>query len=291
MERTKLGNFDVTILDPRIIVFHNAIDDCKGLIEHYEKNAPWRGWFGFGRQVDEQGPYFKYEGDNSDFPSYEEWKRVMIDTTPDMPIRQHVSERFYYATKEYVEYTGTTLPNWICKNWTLARYIPDENVINNENLTMNYHTDYMVGHHDLPGEKFGITAVIYPNDDYEGGEIAFRISDENYQIAKEIEYKPVTGDIVIFPAEHPYYHGVRRIWNKAKYIIRAYWQYERDATPEWTALKEKYGDKFKEMEQERVNRHDLMDADPFLRPMYSITEYYERLENGTLPDPSWKDGH
>lgn len=289
MEKTKLGKFDVTILDPRIIVFHNAIEDGQELIDHYEKNWPWKGWFGFGRQVDEQGPYMMWE--NPEFPPYSEWKRVMIDTIPERPIRQNVAEQFYWATKEYVDYTNMELPNWICKNWTLARYIPDENVINNDTLNMNYHTDYQVMQHDWPGEKFTITAVIYPNDDYEGGEIAFRVADENWKIAKEVEYKPKAGDIVIFPAGHPYYHGVKRIWNKAKYIIRVYWQYMAEATPEWKALKEKYGDKFQEMEKERINRHDLMNADPFLRPMYTITEYYEMLEKGTLPDPNWKSGN
>lgn len=288
MERTKLGKFDVTILDPKIIVFHNVIENGKELIDHYEKEWPWRGWFGFGRQVDEQGPYLHH--DEPEFPSYEVWKRVMIDTIPERPIRQNVAEQFYWATKEYVDYTDTKLPNWVCKNWTLARYIPDEDVINNKDLNMNYHTDYQSQQSDWPGEKFTITAVIYPNDDYDGGEIAFRVSDENYDVIKQIEYKPVAGDVVIFPAGPPYYHGVKRIWNKAKYIIRVYWQCITEATPEFEALKEKYGEKFQEMERERISRHDLMEPEPVLRPMYSMTEYYERLENGTLPDPGWRSG-
>ena len=288
MEKTKLGDFEVTILDPKILVFHNVLLDPKGLIEHYEKNTPWKGWYGFGRQVDEQGPFIHYESE--EFPPYSEWKRVMIDTTPERPVRQEIADRFYWATKEYVDYTGTKLPNWICKNWTLARYIPDENIINNDELTMNYHTDYQASAHDSPGEKFAITAVMYPNDDYEGGEISFRVSNENYEVVETLEYKPVAGDVVIFPAGHPYYHGVRRIWDNAKYIIRAYWQYVAEPTTEWSTLREKYGDRFPELEKERMNRHDLMEADPVLRTMFSITEYYDRLEAGTLPPIGWKDG-
>lgn len=281
-EKTKLGEFDVTILDPRIVVFHNTLSDPKGLIKHYERNLPWRGWFGFGRQVDEKGPSLD---NHPHFPSADEWKSTMIDGITD-PVRREVAKTFHAATEQYVKYTKTELPNWTCRNWSLARYLPDENVINNEDLTMNYHTDYQVSTHDQPGDKFAVTAVIYPNDDYEGGEIAFRLSDDDWNLSKEISYKPKAGDIVIFPAEHPYYHGVKRIWNNPKYIIRIYWLYSSEGTPEWHSLREKYGtERFKELEQERVSRHDLMEAKPFLRPMFTITEYYEMLEAGTLPEP------
>lgn len=288
MEKIKLGDYDVTVLDPKILVFHNTIEDGKKLIDHYEKEWEWTGWFGFGRQVDEQGPYMNYE--SPEFPPYEVWEKMMIDTIPERPIRQDVARQFFNVSKEYVEYTGWEQPNWVCKNWALARYLPDEDAVNHEILSMNYHTDYQVNQHDWPGEKFSITAVVYPNDDYDGGEITFRVADENWKIDKEISYKPVAGDIVLFPAKHPYYHGVKRIWNKPKYIIRIYWQYIAEATPEWSRLKEKYGEKFQEMERERINRHDLMISDPFLKNMFTIEEYYERLENGTLPDPSEKSG-
>jgi hypothetical protein len=285
MERVKLGGFEATILDPRIIVFHNAVKDPDGLIDHYEKNLPWRGWFAFGRQVDQLGPSIM---ENPEFPTWEQWKSSMIDTMTD-PIRNHVAEVFYRTSEEYYKYTGTTFPNWTCKNWSLARYLPDENVINNDELTMNYHTDYQHSKHDQPGEKFATTAVIYPNDDYEGGEISFRVANSNWEIEKQIDYKPVKGDIVFFPAEHPYYHGVKRVSGAAKYIIRLYWQYTSEGTEEWHKLHEKYGDSFRELEQQRIDRHDLMMAIPFLRPRFTITEYYEKLEDGTLPDPHEHD--
>jgi hypothetical protein len=288
MKKSKLGRFDVTILDPKIIVFHNALPNPKELIEHYERHTPWKGWFSFGRMVDEQGPIL--ESSKKEFPSYSEWKSIMIDSTPERPVRQEVAESVYWTTKEYVEYTKTKLPNWMCKNWTLARYIPDENIINHAELTMNYHTDYQAMTHDSPGEKFAITAVMYPNDDYEGGEISFRVSNDDYEVVETLEYKPLAGDVVVFPARHPYYHGVRRIWGNSKYIIRTYWQYVSEPSPEWLALREKYGDRFPELEKERMSRHDLMVAEPVLRNGFSITEYYEHLEAGTLPNPVFKGG-
>lgn len=281
MEKVKLGQFSATILDPRIIVFHDVLDDPDGLIEHYERDLPWRGWFGFGRQVDELGPTIE---EAPEFPTWEHWKAAMIDSVKD-PYRQNIAASFHKASEEYFKYTGTTFPNWTCKNWSLARYLPDENVINNDDLTMNYHTDYQHAKHDQPGEKFAVTAVIYPNDDYEGGEISFRVASPEWEVEKEFDYKPQKGDMVFFPAEHPYYHGVKRVWDKGKYIIRLYWQYTSEGTQEWHDLYKKYGDAFRDMENERVNRHDLMVARPFLRPMFTINEYYERLEEERLPLP------
>jgi hypothetical protein len=276
---TTLGDFKVTILDPKIIVFHNVLSDPAALINYYEKNSPWRGWFGFGRQVDEGGAIISTEK----FPTEAEWQSRMVDSTQD-PYRKEIASSFYKTSKEYVKYTNTGLPNWSCKNWSLARYLPDENVINDENLTMNYHTDYQHNKHDQPGEKFAITAVLYPNDDYDGGEISFRIASPTWDIDREINYKPLSGDIVFFPAEHPYYHGVKRLFNKAKYIVRLYWQYESKGTETWHSLYEKYGESFRDMENKRINRHDLMISAPFLRSKYTIEEYYRLLDNKTLPD-------
>jgi hypothetical protein len=278
---TKLGKFKVTILDPKIIVFHDVLSDPSGLIDYYEKNTSWRGWFAFGRQVDQGGPTIATE----EFPTELEWQSYMINSTEDI-YRKEIALSFFKASKEYATYTKTSLPNWICKNWSLARYLPNENIIKDTNLTMNYHTDYQHSKHDQPGEKFGITAVLYPNDEYDGGEISFRVASKDWKIEKEIDYKPRSGDLVFFPAEHPYYHGVRRLENSAKYIVRLYWQYDSPGTKEWHDLYKKYGDAFRDLENTRVNRHDLMFTDPFLRPKYAINEYYEHLENGTLPDDS-----
>lgn len=281
MARVTLGGFEATILDPKIIVFHDAIKNCDELIEHYEKDLPWRGWFGFGRQVDELGPTIV---ENPEFPTWDEWKSQMIDSVQD-PFRQHIAEVFYKTSVEYFKYNSVTYDNWTCKNWSLARYLPDVDAVNHPDLTMNYHTDYQESKRDQPGEKFATTAVIYPNDDYDGGEISFKIAGPDGEVADTIEYKPVKGDIVFFSAEHPYYHGVRRVWGKAKYIIRLYWQYTSEGTQDWHDLHAKYGDAFRQMENDRINRHDLMIARPLLRPMFSINEYYERLEAGTLPLP------
>ena len=279
---------NITILDPKIIVFHGVVSDCKGYIDFYETNVPWDGWFKFGSQVKAEAimhaPLVK---NSSEFPTLEEWHNSMVEDEYIShriadPYKQELSKSMYSASKFYMDYTKHTQPNWVMRPWALAKYTPDVDMVNDDNLTMHYHTDYVLKDSESPGEKFAITSVFYPNDDYGAGEISFRlIGDEG--VLKQIDYKPKAGDIVMFPSGHPYYHGVKRITGAPKYITRMYWQYEYEGSEDWHELNAKYGpEKFAELEDERIKNHNVMMAKPYLRPMFSIKEYYELLESGEL---------
>jgi hypothetical protein len=278
---------DITILDPRVVVFHNAVFDCKGYIDFYETNMPWNGWFRFGSQVEVgsvvHGPLIK---NTPEFPSVEEWHSSMVDVTIPSgnydPYSQELAKSLYSASKFYVDYTKHTQSNWIMRPWVLAKYIPDVDMIDSDTLTMNYHTDYVLKDCESPGAKFAITAVFYPNDDYGSGEISFRVVGEQ-GVLKQIDYKPKAGDIVMFPSDHPYYHGVKRITGAPKYITRMYWQYEYTGSDDWHELNAKYGaEQFAELERQRLDNHNLMLPTPYLRPIFSIKEYYTLLDSGQL---------
>jgi signal peptidase I len=280
---------DVTILDPRIIVFHNVVSDCKGYIDFYETNMPWDGWFRFGSQVKVEAimhsPLIK---NTSEFPTVEEWHSSVVEAhLPDGtydPYKQELAMSLYSASKFYVDYTKHTQPSWILRPWTLAKYTPDVDFVKHDELTMHYHTDYVLKDCESPGEKFAVTAVFYPNDDYGAGEISFRLIGEE-GVLKQIDYKPKAGDIVMFPSDHPYYHGVKRITGSPKYIARMYWQYDYEGSDDWHELNAKYGsEKFAELEDQRIKNHSLMIATPYLRPAFSIKEYYSFLDSGQLDE-------
>lgn len=287
MKEIKLGPYTVKVLDPKILVFTNVLKDPDGLIKYYENLNNWTSWYGFGTQSD-----IESEGDSPtietiDFPTKLEWENVLYKVQEN-PYRDEIHITFHDISKYYVEYTKTNLPAWQYRaGWRIAKYTEDINHANDDVLSMNHHTDYDQKKHGQPGPKFGITAVYYPNDDYEGGEISFKIVKEGtYTLDKEIEYKPNKGDVVIFPSTDPYYHGVKRIWKNPKYIIRLYWQWE-DYTghEEWNNLRKKYGnEKFQEMEKERLNRNDLFSYDPVLKPLLTYSQYYDLLEKNLLPD-------
>ena len=283
MEEYTVDHPNVEILDKNVIVFHNTLKDPDAYIDYYEEYGNWRGWYGFGRQIDARTHYFK---DEETFPEWSRWEEKRKDFTKEQgedPYRDEIAAVWYSATKFFMEHTGTVLPNWNCQPWGLARYIPDEDLINNDTLTMNYHTDYMPNDAESQGDKFGITGVLYPNDDYEGGEICFKIAREDGTVAR-FEYKPKAGDLVMFPSGPPYYHGVKRVYGSPKYITRLYWMYYYEGSEDWHSLKEKYGEKFEELESARKRRGDLMIMEPFMKSRFTVKEYYDLLESGELLD-------
>lgn len=286
MEDYTLDNPNVEILDDNVIVFHNTLEDPDAYIDYYEEYGSWRGWYGFGRQIDGRGQPFS---GHPTLPSWEEWQKKLERMATEEEgatvdkYTEEVARIFHLATKFYVEYTGRVLPNWTCQPWGLARYIPNEEFISTEGLTMNYHADYMVEDGESPGDKFGITGVLYPNDDYEGGEISFRIVQEDKSL-KEFTYKPKAGDLIVFPSGPPYFHGVKRISGSPKYITRLYWMYEYPGSQDWHELKAKYGDEFEELEAKRLSRQDLRLTLPYTRLRFSLKEYYRLLESGELWD-------
>lgn len=281
MEKIKLGNYSVKILDPKILVFEDVLNDPEGLIEHYENNVKWGGWHGFGIQSEEPAARIFTE----EFPTPDQWEKELLNIVPENPYRNEVYNKFYELSKLYFEYTGTKLKSWTTGQWSVAKYVPDVDHANNEFRSMNYHTDYQQDRYGQPGEKFGVTSVFYPNDDYEGGEISFRVLDlKTFTIEKEINYKPKKGEAIFFPSTEPYYHGVLRVWKKPKYIIRIYWQWKDDGSAAWHELRKKYGnEKFEQLEKERIRRFDLSVYEPMHRPLLTFEEYYEMLETGTLP--------
>lgn len=285
MEKTTLGNYSVKILDPKILVFENVFSFSDKIIEFYEEKDAWDGWYGFGTQSSPEAPSTGYTSSTKDFPTIEEWNQI-LDKDTSHPYRNKIHTEFYDISKLYVDFTGTKLPNWQYQNnWCLAKYTPDVDHSSNPETSMGHHTDYQQDRHGQPGSKFGITSVYYPNDDYEGGEIQFRVLvPGTFTLEKEITYKPNKGDLVVFPSGDPYYHGVKRIWKNPKYIIRLYWGWEDGGSPEWHALRKKYGnEKFEQMEKERLKRHDLLMFDPVQKPLLTFDRYYDLLERGLLP--------
>ena len=89
---------------------------------------------------------------------------------------------------------------------------------------------------------------MYLNDDFEGGEISFSITDytdphelpgvsDNYNIAKETKefdfgLKPKAGSTVIFPSSPPYRHTAHSVIDGYKYIVQLPWLYTTKETGE-----------------------------------------------------------
>ena len=152
---------------------------------------------------------------------------------------KEIDKAFYETTKIYASHHNINYDSWSFPNWGIAMY--ETNCGLNDELGMNYHTDFIQHEKDKPGSKFGITAVIYGNDDYEGGELCFKIfKDKNYNQVDELIYKPQEGDIVVFPSNEPYYHGTKIVTSGQKFIFRLYWKYYYSGSIIWKKMIEKY---------------------------------------------------
>lgn len=69
---------------------------------------------------------------------------------------------------------------------------------------------------DQPHVEPLMSAVLYLNDDYEGGELSF--ADQG------VEIKPKAGSIVIFPSAEPFYHESKPVTRGQKFIVPAFWK-------------------------------------------------------------------
>jgi hypothetical protein len=66
--------------------------------------------------------------------------------------------------------------------------------------------------------KLNITALIYPNDDYVGGEIGWPDYD--------LEIKPKAGDMVLFPANNYYLHYVNNVVSGLRFTLPTWYTFD-----------------------------------------------------------------
>jgi hypothetical protein len=242
---------------PNVTVYKNLlpyIDKINQIVIDSETNErkeedffePWQGWYHFGTQVSFPWiPDLSIEDLKKEIPQ-NNYKNIDKNEDVQEYVCKAISSAFYIATMDYVKRNNIELPNWKKMGLTVCKY----NISNHE-YAMSYHTDYSESKKDEPGYKFGITCTIYLNDDYDGGEILF-LDKESKQV---VEYKPYAGDVVVFPAGQPIYHGVGSVSKNNKYFIRLYWGWDYEGSKEWHMNKEKYGEEtWKEIETKRIKK-------------------------------------
>ena len=258
-------------LYPKIFVYKNLFKDILKTLEILKdesENAifsPWTQWSHFGEYMN---PLFK------NYPhtmSIEKIRNIKTNTEKEEAQKNavlEVFENFHLATQDYISKNGIDFDKdkkivdheeksfdlWTTNGPSIARYRVDKN----EPLAMTYHSDYIREPIISPGYKFAITALVYFNDDYEGGEIDFIVDGEAYM------YKPDAGDLLIFPSGHPeiltkegqvYLHGVMTVTKEKKYICRMYWMKYDLGSDEWFEKEAEFGkDVWKEMQPDIMQK-------------------------------------
>lgn len=274
-----MNTFEIEKIHQTVWVFKNAIKNPQDFVNYFVNNKEWTDWYTFGTMANGTG--FKINFDS--FPTEEEWnnKKISQENTGFYNLgnfETEINDLFYTTTKLYIEENQTLFDNWIYQGWNIAKYTEHPE----DEYAMQHHTDFQRDIAYAPGEKFGITAVFYLNDNYDGGEVMFRFldSEDINSVKEDYVYKPNAGDIVVFMSGHPHYHGVKAVTKGEKYIIRTYWRYDYAGHPLWIKLKEKYGQEiWTKMEEDRTkfNRDPknikIINNIPFWK---SFEEYYSK---------------
>jgi hypothetical protein len=130
----------------------------------------------------------------------------------------------------------------VCRDYAESTGDPDEPKLFPSFNIKKYDTGSAMGAHydQLDGDKtLRYSLVMYLNDDCEGGEISFKLSDYedhtqvpspslDYDVAvanNEIDFgiKPSAGSVIIFPSSAPYYHIAHTVKSGVKYMVPGHW--------------------------------------------------------------------
>ena len=99
-------------------------------------------------------------------------------------------------------------------------YFSTEEVIGGGWIILKYGYEDKFDWHVDAGNRYprNISATIYFNDNYEGGEIEFKHFN--------ISYKPKAGDIMVFCSDYPYMHRVTPVKSGLRYAAVNWYRYK-----------------------------------------------------------------
>lgn len=178
----------------------------------------------------------------SDWTSSDDKTFIYGETQPfDLTQIKNMEEPY----KSKMEYIYTNIMNSlhnVCKDYAESVGDNDEPRLFPVFNIKKYSTGSSMGAHydQLDGDKtLRYSLVMYLNDDCEGGEISFKLSDYedhnkvespdlDYSVAvanNQIDFgvKPSAGSIIIFPSSAPYYHIAHRVKSGFKYMVPGHW--------------------------------------------------------------------
>jgi hypothetical protein len=296
-----INSIDYEEIYPNIIVYKNLYSNIKELFDKIlfsKKNSKgdfifekWREWFTFGDYVST----IPNRNGNHDDPNF--LKNVPQADVPKVHEAEYYCYKNIYEASQlslihYVKYFNVNIPeNSQITQPNIARY-SSRNYLSKQkkyrpgDLAMEFHTDYPISEWYWPGRKFLLTCNTYINDNYLGGEIIFMHGN------KIVPYKPVAGDVIVFPSgsplfpivpeRKPYFHAVAIPCNNDKYFVRTYIQYEEGITNEWEIRKKSFPDEDsfnKFLDQESKNGMNIAEAFLGNKKLDSNKEFYEPDED------------
>ena len=273
-------DFNVEKLHENVWLYKNALPQSKEILEYFKNLDRWHPW-NFGTHI-----MLEYQSVGYDeFPDKEIlFKESFESIDPEYQSNEArmILENFYDTTKHFIEQTGFTLPNWHFRNHDIAKY---EANFNDEEFIQKLHTDYHIEREDEPRIQFGLTSVTYLNDDYEGGDLVFKIyDDETEKTYNIVKYKPSAGDTLVFSSRFPNFHAVRQVTSGEKYMAQLVWRFKSNGSKAWWEGVEKYGEQeWRRMFEEKISMissepgYSLRDFDPEYEVLADKIMYFPNI--------------
>jgi hypothetical protein len=187
-------------------------------------------------------------GPTDTIPLWEDWtasndKTFIYGETQSFDLNQIRNMDEPYRTKSEFIYLNIMQSLYdVCRDYAKSVGDMDEPRLFPVFNIKKYNTGVGMGAHydQLDGDKtLRYSLVMYLNDDCEGGEISFKLSDyedHNKVISPDLDYsvavnnnqidfgvKPKAGSVIIFPSSAPYYHIAHRVKSGVKYMVPSHW--------------------------------------------------------------------
>jgi hypothetical protein len=109
---------------------------------------------------------------------------------------------------EEISKIGNMVHNYISEEYSPKKFYPANS---RENQIAKFEAGFGMHEHFDVNRPLDYATLVYLNDDYIGGEIYFPEID--------ISIKPKAGDLVCFPDNEEYVHGVRPITSGSRYTL------------------------------------------------------------------------
>lgn len=190
-----MSNLDPKVFAEKIFYYEEVMPNSKEIIEQIEATndeltdqsliSSWHDWT--SSNLDHQFGYRKTTN-----PS------VMQAATENvLSIYMHLINTLDMVGKDYAERLG--IPKGVQAPISISKYLPNE---------------YMGPHADEGDPRAHFSAVLYLNDNFEGGGLGFPNQD--------VFIMPKAGSVIVFPSVQPYVHDPKPA-AEIKYISPAFW--------------------------------------------------------------------
>ena len=200
-ERKLDNNSTVENLGLGLHVYHNtfSLDDANRYIKTLESNLSTGGKYSWSEaQVTNSTVPIKKARDAVDFKYKQENLGPRNESNSELiDLHEEIYQKLKYCIDDYAKYWGINVTYYEAFNF--VKY-------EGAGTHFNIHADHG------PAYNCTVSAVIYINDDYVGGDLKFPRLDN-------LVYKPRVGDIAVFPSNYIYEHASLPMESGTKYCV------------------------------------------------------------------------